>query len=79
MSAVLAVEDVTFDGIILRGKTLVDVVELVCLDELVGDDNVILGAEVDALLRRERSRYRKSAAKSAANGILSMTQILLII
>ena len=51
MSAVVSVEYVAFDGIILGGEVLEDLIQTVGLDDLVRDDEVVLGAEIDALLR----------------------------
>ena len=51
MRAVVIVENVTLDRIVLIGENFVNLVEPVRFDDLVGDDEVVLGAEVDAILR----------------------------
>ena len=62
MGTILAIEDVAFDRIILSGEILEDVVELNSLDDFVRDYDVVLGAEIDALLR-----FRHSADDAAGD------------
>ena len=50
MSAVVVVEDVAHDGIIFGSEILVDLVESIGLDDLVRDDDFVLGAEIDTFL-----------------------------
>ena len=72
MRAVVSVEDKALDGIILSGQILEHLIQTVSLDELVWNDNVVLGAEVDAFLGL------LSAANSAArNAQTTHDQLLL--
>ena len=50
MSAVVVVEDVAHDGIIFGSEILVDLVESIGLDDLVRNDDFVLGAKIDAFL-----------------------------
>jgi len=50
MSAVVIVEDVAHDGIILGREVFVDLIEPISLDDLVGDDDFVLGTKIDAFL-----------------------------
>ena len=50
MSAVVIVEDVAHDGIILGREVFVDLIESISLDDLVGDDDFVLGTKIDAFL-----------------------------
>ena len=51
MLAIVAIQNVTLDGIIFAGEKLEDFVEAIGLDDFVRDDEIVLGAEVDAILR----------------------------
>ena len=49
--AVLAIQNVAFDGIIFAGQILEDFIQSIGFDDFVRNDDVVFGAEIDAILR----------------------------
>ena len=66
MMAVLAIQNVAFDGIIFAGQILEDLLQSIGLDDFVGNHHVMFRAEVDAILRLLNSTDNAAGDAEAA-------------
>ena len=66
MIAVLAIQNVAFDGIIFAGQILEDLLQSIGLDDFVGNHHVMFRAEVDAILRLLNSTDNAAGDAEAA-------------